>query len=225
MADVADPIVTACLSDCVGKARLATCPKHATTPVYQHRGQQTRHDLAWSWICWELESAFVTFTNRPYCLQNFVREVVRKRVGKYMEGSGADHPLRLTVADAQQVFDKAVREVIGKEQQVSRHSVVTCSHDCTSHAFETLVGRSATGASGKRASCCMCIAAHLLCQCSPGCKGFPHWHICATMRHLAAQAFRQRQEMSCHKDIDRRKVEHSIKEFVRATVHRLRDRR
>ncbi len=42
---------------------------------------------------------------------------------------------------------------------------------------------------------------------------------------LAAQAFRQRQEMSCHKDIDRRKVEHSIKEFVRATVHRLRDRR
>ena len=44
-------------------------------------------------------------------------------------------------------------------------------------------------------------------------------------RGMAVQAFRQRQEMKCHKDIDRRKVEHSIKEFVRATVHRLRDRR
>ena len=49
--------------------------------------------------------------------------------------------------------------------------------------------------------------------------------MCANIYGLASQAFRQRQEMSCHKDIDRRKVEHSIKEFVRATVHRLRDRR
>lgn len=172
MADVADPIVTACLSDCVGKVRLAICPKHATTPVYQHRGQQTRHDLAWSWICWELESAFVTFTNRPYCLQNFVREVVRKRVGKYMEGSGADHPLRLTVADAQQVFDKAVREVIGKEQQVSRHSVVTCSHDCTSHALRHwLVGLPRVHrANGHHAAC----ASRRTCCVSalPDAKGF-----------------------------------------------------
>ena len=53
-----------------------------------------------------------------HLVQTFVREVVRKRVGKYMEGSGADHPLRLTAADAQHVYDKAVREVIGKEQQV-----------------------------------------------------------------------------------------------------------
>ena len=72
------------------------------------------------------------------CLQNFVREVVRKRVGKYMEGSGADHPLRLTVADAQHVFDKAVREVIGKEQQVRRHTATTCS--CCRPRLEVFAG-------------------------------------------------------------------------------------
>ena len=52
-------------------------------------------------------------------IQDYVREVVRKRVGKYTEGSSSDHPMRLTVADALHVYDKAVREVIGKEQQVS----------------------------------------------------------------------------------------------------------
>ena len=79
---------------------------------------------------------------------------------------------------------------------------------------------------------------HMTCMCArctclygpPPISVFCHWVpedelMCANIYGLASQAFRQRQEMSCHKDIDRRKVEHSIKEFVRATVHRLRDRR
>ena len=41
---------------------------------------------------------------------------------------------------------------------------------------------------------------------------------------MALQAYAQRQRASVQKDIDRKKVEHSIKEFVRATVRRLRDK-
>lgn len=48
-------------------------------------------------------------------VQAFVAEVVRRRVGKYMEPG---HPIQLSHAEAQQVHHKAVREVLGKEYQV-----------------------------------------------------------------------------------------------------------
>ena len=56
-----------------------------------------------------------------------MREVVRRRVGKYME---AKHPARLVLSEAGQVYNKVVREVIGKEQQVCQGRRVT-STSCT----------------------------------------------------------------------------------------------
>lgn len=57
-----------------------------------------------------------------FMVQAFVVEVVRRRVGKYMEPG---HPIQLTHAEAQQVHHKAVREVLGKEYQVNIATSIT----------------------------------------------------------------------------------------------------
>ena len=78
-----------------------------------YRAERKRHVLATA-CCGRADACFWAQVANVG-LQAFVREVVRRRVGKYME---AKHPARLVLSEATQVYSKVVREVIGKEQQV-----------------------------------------------------------------------------------------------------------